>query len=69
MTAGTRQFPCTSCGAKVEFAPGTDALECPYCGSRTAIPESREGVVEHDFMEAIQGELGADAETEEVTSV
>lgn len=68
MTEGVRQFPCTQCGAKVEFAPGTDSLECPYCGHRTEIPKSTDGIVERDFMEGI-AELGQDAETEEVQSV
>ena len=35
-----RQFPCSKCGAKLHFAPGTDALVCPYCGTRNEIPES-----------------------------
>jgi DNA-directed RNA polymerase subunit RPC12/RpoP len=68
MTVGARQFPCTQCGAKVEFAPGTDALECPYCGSRTEIPKSTDGIVERDFREGIE-DLGHDAATEEVRSV
>jgi len=68
MTEGVRQFPCTQCGAKVEFAPGTDSLVCPYCGNRTEIPKSTDGIVERDFMQGV-AELGQDAETEEVQSV
>ncbi len=68
MTVGVRQFPCTQCGAKVEFAPGTDALECPYCGSRAEIPKSTDGIVERDFREGVE-DLGHDAATEEVQSV
>lgn len=67
MTDGTRQFPCDRCGAKVEFAPGTDSLECPYCGTRTHIPGATEGIREHDYLEAAR--LGEGAETEDVTSV
>jgi DNA-directed RNA polymerase subunit RPC12/RpoP len=44
-----KQFPCQSCGAKVEFKPGTEELECPYCGHRNAIPQSEEDIVELDF--------------------
>lgn len=40
--APARQFPCSGCGATVEFAPGTDSLECPWCGSETAIPAGGE---------------------------
>lgn len=68
MSEGVRQFPCTQCGAKVEFAPGTDALECPYCGHRTEVPASTDGVVERDFGAGLDT-LGADARTEEVASV
>lgn len=68
MSPGARQFPCERCGAKVEFAPGIDALLCPYCGERTAIPESAAVVDEQDFA-AMLARLEAEAETEEVESV
>lgn len=32
-----RQFPCKNCGANLQFAPGTRALECPYCGTMNEI--------------------------------
>jgi DNA-directed RNA polymerase subunit RPC12/RpoP len=66
---GVRQFPCSRCGAKVEFAPGTDSLECPYCGQRTAIPAGEALIEEQDFLSVTAADLGADGETEEVTSV
>ena len=69
MTEGVRQFPCTKCGAKVEFAPGTDALQCPYCGDRTEIPASTDGLEEKEFFAAASAELGEGAETEDVSSV
>lgn len=69
MTEGTRQFPCTQCGAKVVFAPGTDALKCPYCGTETEIPASTEGIEEHEFHAAAAETLGEGAETEDVSSV
>lgn len=68
MAEGVRQFPCTQCGAKVEFAPGTDSLECPYCGHQTAIPASTDGIEERDFGSGL-ADLGQDADTEEVQSV
>lgn len=40
-----REFPCTSCGARLEFAPGHDALQCPYCGARVEIAGAPKGVV------------------------
>ena len=29
------QYPCSNCGANVEYAPGTTVLACPYCGAQT----------------------------------
>ena len=69
MSSDTRQFPCEQCGAGVEFAPGTDALKCPYCGSETHIPSTTEGIEEIDFLDTAADGLGDDAETEDVTSV
>jgi LSD1 subclass zinc finger protein len=34
-----QQFPCSSCGAKLEYSPGTSRLKCPYCGSEEEIAE------------------------------
>ena len=45
-----RQFPCTRCGAKLEFQPGTDSLICPYCGQKNAIAASTAGVPLLDFL-------------------
>jgi DNA-directed RNA polymerase subunit RPC12/RpoP len=43
-----RRFPCSQCGAKLEFAPGQDALTCTYCGTKNQI--ALEGdVQEHDL--------------------
>ena len=35
--SGQRRFPCRNCGATLEFAPGTTALVCPYCGTANEI--------------------------------
>jgi len=71
MTEGIRQFPCAQCGAKVEFAPGTDSLVCPYCGHRTEIPSSKDGIEERDFVDGIADltQQARAAQTEEVQSV
>ncbi len=31
------QFPCTECGAQLEYAPGTSEMRCPYCGQEQVI--------------------------------
>lgn len=54
---GTHQeFPCQQCGAKLEFAPGTASLQCPYCGHSQTIaaagPVAR--VEERSFEDALR---------------
>ncbi len=41
----TKNYPCKSCGAKLEYAPGQHALQCPYCGAKNDIPEDKEATV------------------------
>src|SRR5262245_42339892 len=41
--ASAQPYACGGCGARVEFAPGTGALRCPYCGYQAQIaPETRQ---------------------------
>ncbi len=32
-----QDFSCPACGAKLEYAPGTQSLSCPYCGTKVDI--------------------------------
>jgi hypothetical protein len=45
------QYPCSSCGANVEYAPGTTVLKCPYCGAETPLAPTGALVREHSFAE------------------
>lgn len=68
-----RRFPCSSCGAYLEFAPGLDALRCPYCGTENPIPKveveiADRAVEELDFHAHLR-ELGSREETYEVIVV
>jgi predicted RNA-binding Zn-ribbon protein involved in translation (DUF1610 family) len=49
-----RQFPCTQCGAKLLFAPGTDSLLCPYCGTCNKIATSDAAIPLLDYREFLQ---------------
>jgi Zn finger protein HypA/HybF involved in hydrogenase expression len=53
---GTHQeFPCQQCGAKLEFAPGTTGLACPYCGhTQTIAAGPALAVEEKSFNEALR---------------
>jgi DNA-directed RNA polymerase subunit RPC12/RpoP len=44
-----REFPCKRCGGKLQFAPGTDRLVCPYCGAENVIAVSGTVVPLLDF--------------------
>jgi len=53
MTEGSnaKTFPCTSCGAKLEYSPGSSALKCPYCGQNNELPKVDADVEELDFYD------------------
>lgn len=42
-------FPCSHCGAELEYKPGTRHLNCPYCNGENEIPEIDAAVEELDF--------------------
>ncbi|MFD0559809.1 hypothetical protein FB566_0461 [Stackebrandtia endophytica] len=50
-SAAPQSFPCTSCGARVEFAPGTNTLQCPYCGHQQNIQATGARIQEHSFAQ------------------
>ena len=50
---GVQRFPCAQCGAKLDFAPGTSVLKCPYCGHEQPIPVSEDEIQELDFHEYV----------------
>lgn len=72
--AGLQQFACAKCGARLEYAPGTKVLRCPYCAHENEIPDAVDesgaarGVVELDF-EATVASLRARAEGAETVTV
>lgn len=59
-----RTFPCTGCGAKLSFAPGTRTLKCEHCGRENTIAESGARVAEQDYEQELRALEGA-AETVE----
>jgi LSD1 subclass zinc finger protein len=66
--AFVKTFPCTGCGAKLSFAPGTRELKCEYCGATNAISENDSRVEELDFgvyLRALEGKM----EVQEVEEV
>ncbi|MEM1094744.1 MAG: hypothetical protein AAGJ10_09080 [Bacteroidota bacterium] len=55
-----RQFPCGQCGADLKFAPGQEALQCPYCGHLNDVPVDDEVAVEElDFRAHLEAARAA----------
>ncbi len=46
-----RDYPCTSCGAGLEFEPGTMTMECPFCGTENKIDIDLTEAEEHSLEE------------------
>jgi ribosomal protein S27E len=49
-----RQFPCPSCGAKLEFNPKAGELKCGHCGWKEAIPQSAAAIEERSYEQYLQ---------------
>ncbi len=62
-----RQFPCVHCGANLQFAPGTESLKCPYCGTEQKIPGVPTRIVALDFVEYARQVPSADGVRETLT--
>jgi DNA-directed RNA polymerase subunit RPC12/RpoP len=63
-----KSFPCKKCGARMQFQPGLDSIQCPYCGHANPIPKSEEDIQELDFHEYLD-KAGKQEKTEEATTV
>ncbi|APV52219.1 hypothetical protein BWI17_00910 [Betaproteobacteria bacterium GR16-43] len=54
-----RTFPCSGCGAKLSFSPGTRNLKCEYCGAANEIEADDDGRIEElnfdTYLKALEG--------------
>ncbi len=62
-----QQFPCDQCGAPLQYAPGTQALRCPYCGHENVIAAAFEPIVEQGFQQTLAKLVDAERFTESIT--
>ncbi|BCG64507.1 MAG: hypothetical protein methR_P2291 [Methyloprofundus sp.] len=54
-TQSQYQFPCTQCGALLQYQPGTVHLRCTYCGHTNDIDtEQQQSIKEYDLQGALQ---------------
>jgi DNA-directed RNA polymerase subunit RPC12/RpoP len=63
MGGAVSTYPCSSCGAELEFQPGTTELVCPYCRGRTAIAAQPVAEIREIDYAATLGELEGKQET------
>jgi DNA-directed RNA polymerase subunit RPC12/RpoP len=68
----SRYHPCSGCGAKLEFAPGTLALQCPYCGAQNAIAQDSsdqkaQALERLDFLAYLKEQAGNEPQLERQT--
>jgi DNA-directed RNA polymerase subunit RPC12/RpoP len=49
LPADQHQYACPSCGAALEFAPGTAGMVCPYCQARLDVLMPQAGSPKHDY--------------------
>ena len=59
---------CKNCSGKLQFAPGTNKLKCPYCGTENEIEASPEVFEELDFEKFVK-EFEEKETTEEVATI
>ncbi len=62
---------CKSCGAILKFAPGTNHLQCEYCGHENEITssEKEDFVEELDFHAHLSLEAGSKPDTQQLSTV
>ena len=67
MSENVEKFPCSNCGADLEFKPGTSSLVCPYCNTENIIETSEETIIEEkDFHKTLQELKEQEASGEQV---
>lgn len=53
----TGTFGCTDCGAELTYQPGSQFLNCQYCGAKNEIPQIEGEVEEFDFHSFLDKKL------------
>jgi LSD1 subclass zinc finger protein len=68
LTVKTPSYPCSSCGATLEFSPGKNSLKCSHCGTENAIsPGAGTAVEEFDYQEYLAKAAGNEPQIERQT--
>lgn len=73
--AKERRFPCKGCGAGLQYKPGTETVECPYCAFKEKIPKSADEIREFSFNDYLSkperglGVPGRDAQCQQCAAI
>ncbi len=69
MSDNVDKFPCSNCGADLEFKPGTDHLTCPYCQTENIIETDEKTEVEEKDYNLILEKLKEQEDSGETVEV
>ncbi len=69
ITGSQKQFRCKNCGADLVFAPGTDSLVCPHCGTENQIPKTATEPIEEEDFHATLANLADNAQLQDTLTV
>lgn len=61
------RFPCTQCGASLEYAPGASVLRCRHCGHENPIVAAATPILEQDFQQTLDSLKNAASTQESIT--
>lgn len=62
------QLACKNCSASLKYAPGTDTLVCPYCGTINEIAPSEIVIEEIDYLDFLSKKIDVE-DTMEILTV
>lgn len=65
-SSATHAYPCSNCGAPLEYKPNTGTLTCPYCGTQNEIAQEDTIIEELDFESYIENFVKENSSTTKV---
>jgi predicted Zn-ribbon and HTH transcriptional regulator len=69
VSSQAQKFPCSQCGAQLDYDPGQKMLTCPYCGHVQEIEAVAVAIEERDLLAALTDEHKAHGYGTEIKSV
>lgn len=63
------QIKCVGCGGNLKFAPGTQHLNCEYCGAKNEIAPMGATVIEENDFESFLNQAAGSSDKQEISTV